>query len=218
MVHVRSSLTASVQAAQASTASSAATVRKTAPASASRNPATGANWRGVLSRTVNTAAQAGQESAASGAGTSGSQPSGSAAPAVSLPASTVSASPTASQTAANSSPCYTIPTIESTFGANAFCANPTQTAPDGQALAFNPIWFATPQTAAKVAQLLGGAVVEKNDMTGDNGVFSQSQVNEMVKLPNGRLVNAGLIASYYGHGFSQSQIADLLNTELSTRG
>jgi hypothetical protein len=110
------------------------------------------------------------------------------------------------------------PTLQSVFGDNPYMANPTMALPDGSVAAYNPMWFATPATAQKVAQILGGTVVEANDFTGEGGVIQQQQVNEMVQLPNGRLVNAGLVASYYDHGFSTSQLSEYMNAIKSEKG
>jgi hypothetical protein len=83
--------------------------------------------------------------------------------------------------------------------------NPTGTNPDGSTFGYNPLYFATPATAAKVAQIMGGTVVA-SDQLADAGGFAQQQPNEMVQLPNGTLVNAGLMATFYTYGFPQSYI------------
>jgi len=106
------------------------------------------------------------------------------------------------------------PTAQSVFGANPWIANPGGTGPNGASYSYNPYYFATPATAAKVAQMLGGTVVERNDVT-PNGPFQQNQPNEMVQLSNGKLVNAGIIASFYDHGFSQQYVNMLVTNEVS---
>jgi hypothetical protein len=106
------------------------------------------------------------------------------------------------------------PTAESVFGANPWVTNPTGQGPSGT-YSFNPLYFATPQTAAKVAQMVGGTVVENSELAGAGG-FAQQQPNLMVKLPDGRLVNAGLIASFYTHGYPQSYIDRLIANEVNT--
>jgi hypothetical protein len=103
------------------------------------------------------------------------------------------------------------PTAEEVFG-----ANPWQTSPTGYSAGlgvynYNPKYFATRQTAEKVAQMLGGKVVEQNAFVGDGGPFFQSQPNYMVELPNGHRVNAGLTAEYFTHGWTQSQVDRMLN-------
>jgi hypothetical protein len=70
---------------------------------------------------------------------------------------------------------------------------------------YNRIYFATPATAAKVAQMMGGKVVETYAIT-PYGPFQQNQPNQMVQLPDGRLINAGLVADYFSHGWPQSLI------------
>jgi len=106
------------------------------------------------------------------------------------------------------------PTAESVFGDNPWIANPGGIAPNGVTYRYNPIYFATPATAAKVAQMVGGTVVETNAIT-PLGPFQQNQPNEMVKLPNGQLLNAGLIASFYNHGYSQQYINMLVSNEVN---
>jgi hypothetical protein len=109
-----------------------------------------------------------------------------------------------------STPQITAPTIESVFGASPWVANPTGVGPDGKTIAYNPIYFATPNAAAKVAQMVGGTVVQSNQFTPNGGPYSQQQANLMVRLPDGRMVNPGLIATFYTHGYSQSYIDGLV--------
>jgi hypothetical protein len=117
------------------------------------------------------------------------------------------ASAAAAPAAATQSPA---PTAESVFGPNPWLVNPTGQGPDGAPYSYNPYYFATPQTAAKVAQMLGGTVVQSNVFTPNGGAFAQTQPNQMVQLPDGRLINAGLIASMYTHGYPQSYIDELV--------
>jgi hypothetical protein len=105
------------------------------------------------------------------------------------------------------------PTAESVFGATPWLTNPTGIGPTG-AYSYNPIYFATPQTAAKVAQMVGGSVVGSNQFTA-GGAFSQQQPNQMVELPDGRLINPGLVAAFYTHGYPQSYIDQLIAGEVS---
>lgn len=107
------------------------------------------------------------------------------------------------------------PTAESVFGPNPWIANPTGVAPNGQSYAYNPFYFATQQTAAKVAQMVGGTVVESNVFTPNGGGgFSQQQPNNMVKLPDGRLINPGLVASFFTHGYPQSYLDSMVAAEI----
>ncbi len=103
------------------------------------------------------------------------------------------------------------PTAEALFGQQPWLANPTESLPDGGVLSLNPWWFATPQTAARVAAMLGGVVVEKNDFTAAGSPVQQQQPNQMVQLPDGRLINAGIVASLYTHGFPQSFIDQVVD-------
>ena len=104
------------------------------------------------------------------------------------------------------------PTAESVFGSNPWIANPTGTAPDGSSYGYNPLYFATAATAATVAQMVGGKVVA-GDQLASAGGFVQQQPNEMVQLANGTLINAGLVASFYTHGYPQSYIDMLIQNE-----
>jgi len=106
------------------------------------------------------------------------------------------------------------PTAQSVFGANPWIANPGGSAPNGVTYGYNPDYFATRATAEKVAQMVGGKVVETNAIT-PYGPFVQNQPNEMVQLPNGRLLNAGIIASLYNHGYSQQYINTLIANEVN---
>jgi hypothetical protein len=105
------------------------------------------------------------------------------------------------------------PTAESVFGPNPWVANPTGTGPGGP-YPLNPYYFATPQTAAIVAQMVGGTVVQANSFTPNGGGFRQPQANLMVQLPDGRMINPGLVASFYTHGYSQSYVDMMVACEV----
>jgi hypothetical protein len=105
------------------------------------------------------------------------------------------------------------PTAESVFGPTPWLTNPTGVGPNGS-YAYNPFYFASPQTAAKVAQMVGGKVVESNQFTGTGGVFAQQQPNQMVQLPDGRIINPGLVASFYTHGYPQSYVDMMVASEV----
>ncbi len=105
------------------------------------------------------------------------------------------------------------PTAQSVFGETPWLTNPTGIGPTG-AYSYNPIYFATPQTAAKVAQMVGGTVVSGNQFT-SGGAFSQQQPNQMVELSDGRMINPGLVAAFYTHGYPQSYIDQLIAGEVS---
>jgi hypothetical protein len=107
------------------------------------------------------------------------------------------------------------PTPESVFGASPWIANPTGKTPDGTSFSYNPWYFATPQAAAQVAQLLGGTVVASNEFTAAGSPFVQQQANLMVEMPDGRMINAGLVASFYAHGYPQSYINTLIAAQIN---
>ena len=105
------------------------------------------------------------------------------------------------------------PTAESVFGPNPWVTNPTGIGPNGP-YSLNPYYFATPQTAATVAQMVGGTVIQANSFTPNGGPFQQQQPNLMVQLPNGSCINPGLVASFYTHGYPQSYINMMIASEV----
>jgi hypothetical protein len=111
-----------------------------------------------------------------------------------------------------SNPATTVPTPESVFGDNPWMANPTGSGL-GQSWGYNPQYFATAQTAQTVANMVGGTVVQENEMA-PNGPLGQDQSNEMVKLSDGSLINAGLVAGFYTHGYSQSMVDQMIANEV----
>jgi hypothetical protein len=101
------------------------------------------------------------------------------------------------------------------FGASPWMANPVGKNPDGSLFSYNPWYFATPQAAAQVAQMLGGTVVASNEFTAAGSPFVQQQPNLMVEMPDGRRINAGLVASFYAHGYPQSYINSLIAAQIN---
>lgn len=99
-----------------------------------------------------------------------------------------------------------VPTVQSVFGSNPWMTAPTGSG-NGVNWSYNPIYFATAQTAETVAQMLGGTVVATDGITSAPGSpLQQSQPNYMVEFSSGALVNPGLVADLYNHGYSQSYI------------
>jgi hypothetical protein len=105
------------------------------------------------------------------------------------------------------------PTAESVFGSNPWITDPTGTSPDGSSYGYNPLYFATVATAAKVAQMVGGKVVASDQLASAGG-FHQQQPNQMVELANGTLINAGQVAAFYTHGYPQAYIDMLIQNEI----
>ena len=105
------------------------------------------------------------------------------------------------------------PTAQSVFGGQPWLTSPTGTNPDGTHFSYNPLYFATPQTAEQIAAMVGGQVVEQNAIA-PNGSIYQNTPNEMIKLPNGTIVNAGLIAGFYDHGYPQSFVDQMIKNEI----
>jgi hypothetical protein len=114
----------------------------------------------------------------------------------------------------NPPPPTPAPTAESVFGPNPWMTDPTGTGPNGATFGYNSSYFASPDTAAKVAQMVGGTVIQSNQFTGNGGAFTQQQPNLMVQLPNGHLINPGLVASFYTHGYPQSYIDQMVTNEI----
>jgi hypothetical protein len=102
------------------------------------------------------------------------------------------------------------PTPESVFGASPWENNPQGLNPNGSQFSYNPIYFATASTAAQVARMLGGTVTQ-GDALAPN---AQEQPNYMVQMPDGRSINAGLVASFYSHGYPQSYVDGLMASEI----
>jgi len=119
------------------------------------------------------------------------------------------AAPTPVETPSNAAP-----TAQSIFGPNPWMTNPGGAGPNGVTYSYNPYYFATADTAAKVAQMVGGTVVESNALT-PYGPFQQNQPNYLVQLPNGRQINAGLFASFFDHGYTQDFVNRLVASELN---
>src|ERR1700722_2433884 len=93
------------------------------------------------------------------------------------PASTAPAAATAVNAADSGSP----------FGANPWLTDPTGSGP-GPVTHYNPVYFATPQTAQTVAQMVGGTVVSMDQITTAPGSpFQQDEPNLMGQLPHGGL-------------------------------
>jgi hypothetical protein len=61
----------------------------------------------------------------------------------------------------------------------------------------NPIYFATRETADWIAKKYGTGEVVELPYAGTGGPYSANATEFYIKLPNGRLVNAGLLADYY---------------------
>jgi hypothetical protein len=102
------------------------------------------------------------------------------------------------------------------FGSNPWLTDPTGENPDGTLTHYNPVYFATQQTAQTVAQMLGGTVTQSVQITTAPGSpFQQDQPNYMVQLPNGGQVNPGFIADLYTHGWPQTFINQQIAAEVA---
>jgi len=100
------------------------------------------------------------------------------------------------------------------FGSSPWASNPTVTGPAGT-YGLNPQYFATQQTAEMVSEMTGGAVVAVNNMANTPGnVNSQNISNEMIKLSDGGMINAGLVAGFFTHGYSLSMVESMIQNEV----
>ena len=125
---------------------------------------------------------------------------------------------TSSSSTASSDSGSGVPTLESVFGSSdVWLSDPTGSG-EGFSWDYNPIYFATEQTAETVAQILGGTVVATDAITGAAGSpLQQNQANYMVQLSSGAEGNAGLVADLYNHGYPQSYIDQELS-EIKQQG
>lgn len=100
-----------------------------------------------------------------------------------------------------------------------FGPNPWLTDPTGSGLGttthYSPFYFATEQTAQTVASMVGGTVVSENEMVSSGTPFVQDQPNLMVQLPNGGLVNPGLIATFFTHNWPTSFVNQQIANEVA---
>ena len=101
------------------------------------------------------------------------------------------------------------------FGASPWLTDPTGNGP-GPVTHYNPIYFATAQTAQTVAQMVGGTVTSTQVFTSAPGSpFQQDEPNLMVQLPNGGVINPGLIADIYTHGWNQAFVNQQVANEFA---
>ena len=157
---------------------------------------------------------------ATGAHRTASRAASVATPAPAAASTPATPSPAASPTAPAAKPAAggnAVFTAEQVFGPNPWLSNPTGTGPNGITFGYNPLYFATPSTAAAVAKMVGGTVVEDNEFTKNTPgtPFAQQQPNEMVRLPSGALINPGLIASLYTHGLPQFAVDQAIANEFA---
>jgi hypothetical protein len=132
------------------------------------------------------------------------------------PADPLAAARAASASSASAAGAAVPPTAQSVFGPDVWMTDPIGLNPDGTTFEYNPFYFATESTAQTVAQMVGGTVVAKDIFTQPAGdPFVQQQPNYMVPMPNGALINPGLVASFYTFGFPQSQIDTMIAQEVA---
>jgi hypothetical protein len=170
-----------------------APLRTTAPAVSQTTPGSSApqtaapSFTSVFASIAAAAAAAGTTVATTASGPGG----------LTSPVAAASATPAAASATPADDPAGAL------FGANPWLTDPTGSGP-GPVTHYNPIYFATAQTAQTVAQMVGGTVTSTQVFTSAPGSpFQQNEPNLMVQLPNGGLINPGLIADIYTHGWNQ---------------
>jgi len=138
-------------------------------------------------------------------------------PMVAAAATSTSSASAAEAAATSTAQAAAPPTAQSVFGPNVWMTDPTGLNPDGSTFEYNPFYFATQGTAQTVAQMVGGSVITQDVFTEPAGQdpFVQQQPNYMVQMPNGAVINPGLVASFYTFGFSQSQIDTMIAQEVA---
>jgi hypothetical protein len=184
------------------------TTRVAAPAANTRTARTIGPPEGVAARTLRTLSASSPSSATSG--------SPAAASDLEANFQALFSGKSTNAPVAVAQPPQPAPTPEDAFGANPWVQNPTGIGPDGTTYGYNSQYFATPTTAAAVAQMLGGTVVQMNAFTNAPGTtFQQQQPNQMVKLPGGGLINPGLVAGFYTHGYPQSMVDQMISNEVA---
>lgn len=105
-------------------------------------------------------------------------------------------------------------TAAQVFGANPWLSNPTLNGPSGM-MNLPAVYYATPQTAAIVASIVGGTVVAFDPFASTPGnPFIASDPMQYVKLPSGIEINAGLVAGFFTHGYQESQLEAMISSEL----
>jgi hypothetical protein len=144
----------------------------------------------------------------------------------------------AQTTAAPASAFPHSPTMTELFGDSPFVTDPAPggTGPYGS-YAYNKMFFATAATAEKVRQMLGGVAIEQVYAITPFGPFKQNQKNNMVRMPIlqadtdaaaagngdnqgrpvdplGRLINPGLIADIFNHGYMLVNIEKMISDEV----
>jgi len=131
-------------------------------------------------------------------------------------AATEAANASAAASAASAAAAATPPTAESVFGPNVWITDPTAIGPGGYTVNYNPYYFATESTAQTVAKMIGGTVILENGISQSVGsMFAGQQPLYGVQMPNGAVINPGMVASFYTFGFSQSQINALIANEVA---
>jgi hypothetical protein len=165
------------------------------------------------SSSTSSASDTASTSSTSSSSTSGSMSS--KAVASSTTTSTTSTSGGSILTGVDSDDPTDVPTTESVFGDTPWETDATGSGPTGT-FSWNPQYFATVATAEKVAAMVGGTVVGVNTMaeTPANPV-TQNEDNEMVELSDGGMINAGLVATFFTHGYQLSMVKQMVEDEVS---
>jgi hypothetical protein len=108
-------------------------------------------------------------------------------------------------------------TAEAVFGENPWLENPSGTGPTGT-FPYNPDYFATAATAALVAAMVGGTVVSVPDAFGTAGSPVTSNQPMLMVVLGGGLINPGLVATFFTHGYPLAMIEGMIQKEVFYAG
>jgi hypothetical protein len=102
-------------------------------------------------------------------------------------------------------------TAQAVFGPTPWLTNPTITTPAGT-FPDNPAYYATQATAQLVAEIVGGTAIPVPP------TMSQDQGNWMVLVPGNGVINPGLVAAFFSHGYPLSLLISMIQNEIAGAG
>jgi len=80
----------------------------------------------------------------------------------------------------------------------------------------NSKYYATASTADLVKTMVGGsAVVPRDPFATPGDINSASAPMLMVQMADGSLINAGLVADFFSHGYSLSMVRTMIDNEVA---
>lgn len=117
-----------------------------------------------------------------------------------------------SSTAGNPTP----PTAGSVFGPKPWIGNPAGIGLNGVTYSYNPYYLAPERTAATRARMVGGKVIQINQVTPHGGPCQQGQPNSIVRLAQGREIHPSLAAWFCTLGYPQSYSGLMVASEVKS--